>query len=158
MHHERLHLQPSHEREERLAVAVADLHGADVGEDRNVRGGRLDVEMWKELGILEEHADGAEPHGNAQLLRRGGELLLARKPPSEPPVMQEMNKGMATRAPEERLGGVDFRLGDLGQRVVGETNAFEPCAAAPQPEIATDPCRSSGASLSSPLFASAGLC
>ena len=51
---------------------------------------------------------------------------FALNPPSEPPVMQEMKNGRASRWPRKDVGGVELGLRHFRQGVVNETDAGEP--------------------------------
>ena len=80
VHDERLRLQALHDGQQGRDVPVTHLHGADVGEHRDVGGNWLHVEVRKELGVLQEDADGPEADGNAELLGGGGKLAVGLEP------------------------------------------------------------------------------
>jgi len=94
MDRQAVHLQTFDQFHQRLETVSPELGPADVGEDRYVRGERPELEVVYKLGVPQENTDRSGAYRNPRLLRNPCEVLVARKPPADPPVIAEMNRGI----------------------------------------------------------------
>jgi hypothetical protein len=125
VHDQGLHLQAPQPLEDLGLGAVAHLHGAQIGQHRDVRGQFFQLELPDQLRMLEENPEGAQAHRQPRGLGGPGQLLVDRQARFRTAGHAGNEQGQAQPVLQEAAGRIYLAGGQLGQGAVQEAQAGE---------------------------------